>query len=115
MSISIKRAYESPDPVDGTRVLVDRLWPRGVAKEKAKIDLWLKDVAPSTALRKWFGHDPEKWSEFQRKYRDELQGNPALAQLRELARSGTLTLIYAAKDQDHNDAVVLRDLLQEDR
>jgi uncharacterized protein YeaO (DUF488 family) len=111
MSVFLKRAYESPATTDGTRVLVDRLWPRGVTKAKARIDLWLKDLAPSTELRKWFGHDPEKWSEFQTRYRAELKGNPALSSLRELARQGNITLIYAAKDESHNDAVVLRQVL----
>jgi uncharacterized protein YeaO (DUF488 family) len=111
MDVSIKRAYEPPEPADGKRILVDRLWPRGIAKAKADIALWLKDVAPSTELRKWFGHDPEKWSEFQRKYRAELKGNPALAELKAMAHSGKVTLIYAAKDESHNEAVVLRNLI----
>jgi uncharacterized protein YeaO (DUF488 family) len=111
MSIFLKRAYELPAKTDGMRVLVDRLWPRGLAKIKAKIDLWLKDVAPSTELRKWFGHDPEKWPEFQKKYRAELKGNPALSELRALSRQGDITLIYAAKDELHNEAVVLKRIL----
>lgn len=111
MGVSIKRVYEIPKPTDGKRVLVDRLWPRGITKEKAKIDLWLKDVAPSDALRKWFGHDPDKWQEFQRRYRAELKGNPALAELKALARQGRVTLVYAAKDEKHNNAVVLRSIL----
>jgi uncharacterized protein YeaO (DUF488 family) len=93
------------------RVLVDRLWPRGVTKANARIDLWLKDVAPSTELRRWFGHDPEKWSEFQKRYRAELKGNPALSSLRELSLRGDITLVYAAKDELHNDAVVLKHVL----
>jgi uncharacterized protein YeaO (DUF488 family) len=111
MSISLKRAYEPPAETDGTRVLVDRLWPRGVTKSKAKIDLWLKDVAPSTELRKWFGHDPERWPEFQKRYRAELKGNPALSELREQSRQGNITLVYAARDELHNDAVVLKQVL----
>lgn len=112
MSVSLKRAYEKPSSDDGTRVLVDRLWPRGVRKEKARIDVWLKEVAPSTQLRKWFGHDPEKWPEFQKRYRAELKGSAALAELRKLARQGHVTLVYGAKDKDHNDAVVLAKLLR---
>nr|MBS0019850.1 DUF488 domain-containing protein [Gammaproteobacteria bacterium] len=111
MSILLKRAYELPAKTDGMRVLVDRLWPRGLAKIKAKIDLWLKDVAPSTELRKWFGHDPEKWPEFQKKYRAELKGNPALSELRARSRQGDITLVYAAKDELHNEAVVLKRIL----
>lgn len=111
MGISLKRAYESPEPADGKRVLVDRMWPRGMTKEKAKIDLWLKDVAPSAELRKWFGHDSEKWPEFLRRYRAELEGSPALAELRELARNGKVTLVYAARDEKHNNAVALRAIL----
>ena len=112
MSVSLKRAYEKPSSDDGTRVLVDRLWPRGVRKEKARIDVWLKEVAPSTQLRKWFGHDPDKWPEFQKRYRAELKGSAALAELRKLARQGHVTLVYGAKDKDHNDAVVLAKLLR---
>jgi len=112
MKVALKRAYEPPSPGDGTRVLVDRLWPRGVSKATARIDVWLKDVAPSTQLRKWFGHDPEKWAEFQQRYRAELKGSPALAELRKLARQGHVTLVYGAKDEDHNDAVVLAKLLR---
>lgn len=111
MAISLKRAYEPPAASDGTRILIDRLWPRGVTKAKAAIDLWLKDVAPSTELRKWFGHDPDKWPEFQRKYRAELKGNEALAELRKLSRQGHVTLVYSARDELHNDAVVLKKLL----
>ena len=114
IAIFLKRAYEPPATTDGTRILVDRLWPRGVTKAKAGIDLWLKEVAPSTELRKWFGHDPEKWPEFQTKYRAELKDNPALPELRKLCRDGDVTLVYAAKDESHNDAVVLRQLLGRD-
>ena len=111
MGISLKRAYEPPEETDGTRVLVDRLWPRGVAKSSAKIDLWLKDLAPSTGLRKWFGHEPEKWPEFQERYRVELKDNPALSQLKEQTRKGDVTLVYAAKDELHNGALVLKKIL----
>lgn len=114
MSISLKRAYETAEKSDGTRVLVDRIWPRGVTKDEADIDLWAKDVAPSTQLRKWFGHDPEKWSEFQKKYRSELKGNPALSEIKKLTRKGHVTLIYAAKDELHNQALVLKQVLESD-
>ncbi|MFV0443169.1 MAG: DUF488 domain-containing protein [Planctomycetaceae bacterium] len=112
MNIRLKRAYEAPSSNDGYRVLVDRLWPRGLTKAKAEIDLWLKEVAPSTELRKWFGHDPEKWTEFKQRYRAELKHNPAWPELQTLARQKHLTLIYAARDQEHNEAVVLRQLLE---
>lgn len=112
MAVALKRAYEAPADSDGTRVLVDRLWPRGMTKAKARIDVWLKDVAPSTQLRKWFGHDPEKWAEFQQRYRAELKGSEALAELRRLVRAGHVTLVYSAKDEEHNDAVVLAKLLR---
>lgn len=110
--LRLKRAYERPNQNDGKRVLVDRLWPRGVSKADASIDEWLKDLAPSTELRKWFGHDPDRWEEFRRRYAKEIQGHPEfLAHLRELARGGPLTLVYSARDEIHNDAVVLRDVL----
>ena len=111
-NIRIKRAYEEPDREDGTRILVDRLWPRGLTKEKARVDLWLKDVAPSTELRKWFAHDPAKWTEFRSRYHEELKRNPEqLSLLRQEAAKGTVTLVYGAKDQQHNEAVVLQRLL----
>ena len=111
-NVRLKRAYESPSANDGTRVLVDRLWPRGVAKPDAAVDVWLKDLAPSTALRKWFGHDPARWPEFRKRYAEELRQHPELFdQLRELARAGPVTLVYSAHDELHNDAVVLRDLV----
>ena len=107
----IKRVYEKPSPVDGFRILVDRLWPRGLTKEKASVDLWLKEIAPSTALRKWFGHDPDKWNEFRKRYLLELdQNKEQVILLNEHLKCGTVTLLYGAKDQDHNEAVVLRDL-----
>jgi uncharacterized protein YeaO (DUF488 family) len=110
--IAVKRAYESASPEDGTRILVDRLWPRGVTKEKAALDVWVKDIAPSTELRKWFGHDPARWKEFRERYSLEVKEHAAeLAHLRELARKGKITLVYAARDEEHNEALVLRDLL----
>lgn len=114
MNVMLKRAYELPAKHDGQRILVDRLWPRGLAKAKAKIDLWLKEVAPSTGLRQWFDHDPEKWAEFKKRYRAELKDNPAWPELQGFARRGDLTLVYAAKDQLHNEAVVLKQLLERD-
>ncbi len=111
--IKMKRAYDPPSNDDGARYLVDRLWPRGVKKEDLHVDGWLKEVAPSTELRKWFGHDPAKWDEFQQRYRRELEDNVAAWQpLLDAARKGTLTLVYSAKDTEHNDAVVLRDVLE---
>jgi uncharacterized protein YeaO (DUF488 family) len=111
-NVKLKRAYDEAAAADGTRVLVDRLWPRGVKKEKAAIDLWAKDLAPSTELRKWFGHDPARWSEFKRRYTAELRDHASeLDDLRGLARRGPVTLIYAARDQEHNEAVILRDML----
>ncbi len=113
MNIRIKRVYEEPDREDGTRILVDRLWPRGLTKEKAKVDLWLKDVAPSTELRKWFAHDPARWAEFQRRYGEELKRNEEqLLLLKQEAAKGTTTLVYAARDQLHNEAVILQNLLK---
>jgi len=107
----LKRAYEPADKADGRRVLVDRLWPRGLEKHKAAIDEWLKEVAPTAALRKWFGHDPARWAEFQRRYLEELADNPATEQLRVLMRQGPVTLVYSAHDTEHNQALVLRDYL----
>lgn len=110
--IRIKRAYEPPAPADGTRVLIDRLWPRGVTKEALAIERWIKEIGPSDALRRWFGHDPERWDEFRRRYHAELAKQTALVEeLRGLAGHGTLTLVYGARDDAHNNAVVLRDLL----
>ncbi len=112
--VILKRAYEVASPDDGRRVLVDRLWPRGVSKEKAAIDLWLKEIAPTTALRQWFGHDPALWEEFQRRYRAELDANgEVVGQLRDVIRNGMTTLVYGAKDEAHNDAVVLADYMVE--
>jgi uncharacterized protein YeaO (DUF488 family) len=112
--VTLKRVYDEPEPGDGTRVLVERLWPRGLSKEKAHVDVWLKEVAPSSELRKWFRHDPEKFVEFRHRYEAELQSEiaqEALAKLRDLALQGPITLVYAAHDSEHNNAVVLRDLL----
>ncbi len=110
--IRLRRAYDPPTPEDGVRVLVDRLWPRGVRKEAAAIDHWLKDIAPTTELRQWFGHDPVRWAEFRRRYAEELRAHAMeIALLRDLVRKGTVTLVFGARDEEHNDAVVLRDLL----
>ncbi len=110
--LRLKRAYEDPAPEDGTRILVDRLWPRGLKKDKAAIDQWAKDLAPSTGLRKWFGHEAARWPEFRERYSAELRHHAEqLDQLRELAQRGRITLVYAARDEQHNDAVVLRDVL----
>ncbi len=112
--LRLKRAYEPAEPDDGTRILVDRLWPRGVSKAKAALDDWIKEIAPSTGLRKWFGHDPARWSEFQRRYRAELrEQSAALDRIRDLAKTGVVTLVYSAHDEQHNDAVVLRAVLLE--
>ncbi len=111
-NLRLKRAYDAVADDDGARILVERLWPRGVSKERAALDDWLKDIAPSTELRKWFNHEPAKWPEFQRRYRAELQGHADLVgQLRARAAKGVVTLIYAAHDEEHNAALVLRDLL----
>ena len=111
-NIKLKRAYERPDAGDGTRVLIDRLWPRGVRKADAAIDQWVKDLSPSTELRNWFGHDPARWREFHRRYAAEVQQHPEqLKRLRNLARQGPITLVFSARDELHNDAVALRDFL----
>lgn len=113
MNIKLKRAYEKPDKSDGVRILVDRLWPRGLTKAKAAIDLWLKEIAPSTELRKWFAHDPKKWKDFRGRYHKELKHLPdQLELIRDKAREGTVTLIYGARDQEHNEAVVLKGVLE---
>ncbi len=112
LDVRLKRAYLAPSPDDGVRVLVDRLWPRGVRKSDAAIDLWLKEAAPSNELRRWFGHDPRRWEEFRHRYRAELSSNPALLdELRAIARGARLTLVYAASDELHNQAVILREIL----
>jgi uncharacterized protein YeaO (DUF488 family) len=110
--VTIKRAYEPASARDGTRILIDRLWPRGVKKADAGISQWMKEIAPSNELRKWFGHDPARWQEFRRRYRVELKDKRELVgQLRDVAREGRLTLVYSAHDEAHNQAVVLRELL----
>ncbi|WP_205341423.1 DUF488 domain-containing protein [Denitrificimonas caeni] len=109
MDIKIKRVYAEPSDEDGRRILVDRLWPRGLTKEKARVDLWLKEIAPSTELRKWFAHDPSKWDEFQKHYLSELKENKdAIQALKDALKKGRVTLVYGAKDQEHNDAVVIQ-------
>ena len=111
--IKLKRVYENPSPKDGLRVLVDRLWPRGLTKDRAAVDLWLKDVAPSTELRKWFGHDPAKWKQFQVRYRKELQEKKdALELLKQKSKERTVTLVYGARDEEHNEALVLKKVLE---
>lgn len=111
-NLRLKRAYEPADDQDGTRILVDRLWPRGVSKAKAALDDWMKQIAPTTELREWFGHDPARWGEFQHRYRAELAEHAAdLHHIRELAAKGVVTLVYSAHDTAHNDAIVLRDVL----
>jgi uncharacterized protein YeaO (DUF488 family) len=111
-NVKLKRAYEPAKGGDGLRILVDRLWPRGVSKADAALDRWEKDLAPSTALRKWFGHDPGRWQEFRSRYAAEVRQHPEpLSRLRALARKSPVTLVYSAHDEVHNDAVVLRDLV----
>lgn len=108
--ITLKRVYEKPAAADGYRILVDRLWPRGLTKEKAQVDLWLKDLGPSTELRKWFGHDPIRWQAFKTKYRRELKAKqPLLHEIETRAQQGPVTLLYGAKDTQHNEAVVLKE------
>ena len=110
--IRLKRAYDEPSKRDGLRILVERLWPRGVSKSRLALDEWMKDVAPSSGLRKWFGHDPARWPEFRTRYAREVRANAELfGRLRDLAREGPITLVYSAHDERHNDAVVLRALL----
>lgn len=110
--IRIKRVYDKPAETDGCRVLVDRLWPRGIKRAALRLDTWLKEVAPSNELRRWFNHEPARWPEFQRRYRLELEAHPeSWAPLLEQARRGTVTLLYSARDPEHNNAVVLRDFL----
>ena len=112
MKIKLKRVYEESDRDDGTRILVDRLWPRGLTKQKANVDIWLKEVAPSTELRKWFHHDPDKWKEFKKKYVKELKGKEEQINiLKKELKAGTVTLLYGAKDEEHNEALVLMEVL----
>jgi uncharacterized protein YeaO (DUF488 family) len=111
-NVRLKRAYEPPEKTDGTRILVDRLWPRGVSKEEAKLDEWIKEIAPSSELRTWFGHDPRRWDEFRKRYRSELaEHSETLKDLRRRAREGPITLVYSARDEIHNDAIVLRNVI----
>jgi uncharacterized protein YeaO (DUF488 family) len=111
--IQLKRVYEKPARQDGFRILVDRLWPRGLTKERAAVKLWLKEVAPSAELRKWFGHDPARWRQFERRYRMELrEQKEALELLKQKSRGHTVTLVYAARDEEHNEAVVLKAVLE---
>jgi len=111
-NLRLKRVYAPADAGDGTRILIDRLWPRGISKQRAALDEWLKEIAPSTELRQWFGHELARWPEFQRRYKAELRGHAMeIERLRDIAAKGVLTLVYGARDQEHNDAVVLRDVL----
>jgi uncharacterized protein YeaO (DUF488 family) len=111
--IRMKRAYEPPSKEDGQRILVERLWPRGLTKEKAAIDLWLKEIAPSTGLRKWYSHDTARWEEFRKRYRAEIEGNETvLNDLKRRLKEGAVTFVYAAKDESHNSALVLKEYLE---
>ena len=113
MNLLIKRVYDAPSADDGERILVDRLWPRGISKEKARIDYWLKEIAPSTELRKWFNHEHEKWEEFKQKYFEELNSNPeAVKEILELSGKKTVTILYSAKEERFNNAVALREYLE---
>jgi uncharacterized protein YeaO (DUF488 family) len=113
MDVRLKRAYEPAGPSDGYRVLIDRLWPRGVSRRRARLDDWEKELAPSPELRRWFGHEPRRFEEFRRRYTEELRDErPRLTALRRRAREGTLTLVYSAQDTEHNDAVVLAEVLR---
>jgi uncharacterized protein YeaO (DUF488 family) len=110
--LRLKRVYEPAARDDGVRVLIDRLWPRGLTKEKAAIDHWMKEIAPSSELRKWFGHDPDRWVEFRNRYMEELRQHTGLLdQIQNLAKKGTVTLLFGAHDEEHNDAVVLQEVL----
>lgn len=114
MTVVIKRVYDDPDQLDGFRVLVDRIWPRGLRKDAAHLDVWVKDAAPSSELRTWFGHDAARFDEFRGRYQKELAANPAVDDLRDIVRSHRkVTLLYGARDTEHNQAVVLRDYLKE--
>jgi uncharacterized protein YeaO (DUF488 family) len=112
MTLQLKRIYEPASDDDGARILVDRLWPRGVSKQKAALADWMKDVAPSAELREWFGNEPARWDEFRKRYRAELKGNPGIETLRTLARKGRVTLVYGARDEAHNQAVVLAEAVR---
>jgi uncharacterized protein YeaO (DUF488 family) len=116
MEVQLKRAYERPEAADGYRVLIDRIWPRGVTREEAKLDEWARELAPSSELRRWFGHEPARFQEFRRRYTDELAAHEEkLRELRRRARDGALTLVYGARDREHNDAVVLAEVLRRGR
>ncbi len=111
--LKLKRIYEAPAPEDGSRILVDRLWPRGISRESARLDAWQKEIAPSDELRRWYGHEPEKWEEFRHRYRDELKGQRALIDdLRNQANAGTVTLLFAAHDAEHCNAAVLKEVIE---
>ena len=113
MNVRVKRAYDAASPADGYRVLIDRLWPRGISRERAQLDEWEKDLAPSTSLRNWFGHDPARYEEFRRRYTEELRPRRTqIAALRRRARAGTLTLVHSARDTEHNDAAVLAEIVR---
>lgn len=113
MSIKLKRAYEKPGPEDGLRILVERLWPRGISKEDAKVYAWMKDVAPSNELRKWYGHDPEKWTEFKKRYFEELDGEKdAVDELRKTVKGKKVTFVYGSKEEKYNSAAALREYLE---
>lgn len=113
MSIKLKRAYEKPGPEDGLRILVERLWPRGISKEDARLDLWMKDIAPSNELRKWYGHDPAKWAEFKKRYFEELDGEKdAAEELRKAVRGKDVTFVYGSKEEKYNSAAALREYLE---
>lgn len=112
MKVHIKRVYEDAEKEDGFRILVDRVWPRGMTKEKAAIDLWLKEIGPTTELRKWFGHDPDRWTEFKKRYKEELKENKEIvAELKTHVKKGKVTLVYSAKDEAHNQAIVVQEYL----
>jgi uncharacterized protein YeaO (DUF488 family) len=116
MSIRVKRVYDPPDPSDGIRILVDRIWPRGLTKERARLDEWFREIAPSNGLRIWFNHNPERWEKFQKKYQEELghhTGSELVGRLRRLARRGTVTILYGARDPEFNQAVALAELLKQ--
>lgn len=113
MEVKLKRVYDQKEENDGYRVLVDRLWPRGIKKENAGVDLWMKEIAPSSELRKWFGHEPERFKEFESRYRDELKHNPEMEKLRQLQKEhNIITLLYGAKDEQHNQTIILKKMLQ---
>lgn len=113
MTLKLKRIYEPARDDDGARILVDRLWPRGISKQKAALADWMKEAAPSAELRQWFGHDPARWDDFRKRYRAELKNNPCVAALRAMARQGMVTLVYGAQDEQHNQAIVLAEAVRD--